>query len=353
MADELNNGDGSIDGAVGALNGIDFDALVPFDQAQQHQANASLNDEQPWLKQQRQTDGKFAKQPDPTLKTPPPNDKTTEHLGAKEEGAEEEGEVAGDVGEEWFELPPEKEGEAPRRIAAEEVFNGYQRSQELEEEIEELRRSSPPPEEWDSQIAQTVKERGALIQKMTVYRQMLTPPEPDVNLLNQEHPNYNPQQYHNQIVLAQRMREQLALVEREIGELSTAQENENRAIAAARMERERGKLRQIWPEVVGDAKKAAEVRDWIAREIGISPQELSGIVDARFYKLAKLAFTHHTSQKAQKAAIKVVRGKPKLVRSTARSSGDAGKQTQTNNAMQRLSRSGSIEDAASAIGGLL
>lgn len=348
--ESLNNGDGSIDGAVGALNGIDFDALVPFDQAQQQQANSNLNDEQPWLKQQRQPDGKF--KPQDELKGPPPNDKTTEHLGAKEEG-EEVVDSPDDGGEEWFELPPEKEGEAPRRIAAEEVFNGYQRSQELEEEIEELRRSSPPPEEWDSQIAQTVKERGALIQKMTVYRQMLTPPEPDVNMLNQEHPNYNPQQYHNQLVLAQRMREQLALVEREIGDLSTAQESENRALAAARMERERGKLRQIWPEVVGDAKKAAEVRDWIAREIGISPTELAGIVDARFYKLAKLAFTHHTSQKAQKAAIKVVRGKPKLVRSTARGGGDSGKQTTTNNAMQRLSRSGSIEDAANAIGGLL
>jgi hypothetical protein len=126
---------------------------------------------------------------------------------------------------------------------------------------------------------------------------------------------------------------------------------EQEALTAARRAREQSKLVQFWPEL-RDPAVQRQVRDDAAKYFGIDGGTLDSVMDARFYAILKTALDHVNGQKQRQQTIKVVRAKPKLVKGSARETASP-KAAQYQTGMRSLQRSGSIEDAADALGGLI
>lgn len=334
--------DGTIDSAVASMP--DFDDLVPFEQARDGQVPQRRD-------QNREPNGRFTAEEQAALdavrgrNAPPPGPKTRDAEAAEAKAAEDA--AASTPAEEFFELPPDEEGGEPKRIPATEVFEGYQKAQELQAELDDVRRTAPPPQEYDRQIYETVQARGKLMQELQIYARLLEPQQPNPEMIRTD-----PDGYYQHIQIAQQMSAQLNAIRQQFGQHQADQSREQEALTQARFARERGKLHDIWPEVLSNPQRAASVRDAAARHYGIDNQTFATTIDARFYAVLKDALAYRDGIKAQQTAVKVVRAKPKLVRATARS-GETGKQMAVNTAMQRAARSGSLEDAADVIGGLL
>ena len=256
---------------------------------------------------------------------------------------------AANTGDEWFEIPGDKEGDEPKRIKVDEVWQGYQEREQLREQIEKMQRVLPPPPQYDEQIYQTVQTRGRLVQELNVLMQANQPIEPDISLIDELSPRYNPGEYHRQVALQRDMAQRHhKLRERQAYEqhhLSQEQE----ALTAARRSREQSKLVEFWPEL-RDPVVQRQVRDDAARYFGIDGGTLDSVMDARFYAILKHALDNVNGQKQRQQAVKVVRAKPKVVRGSARDTN--GKQQQIASSMKRLQSTNSAEDAAEAFGAL-
>lgn len=261
---------------------------------------------------------------------------------------------ASEVNDEWFELPPEKDGEQPRRIKADEVWQGYQERERLRNELEEARRGQPPPEAYDQAIYQAAMERQQLSRQLQMYAAMLQPEQPDMELINEESPRYNPGLFQRQVAMAQQKSQQLARINQEIAQHEAMAKEQQAAVSSAQFAREQAKLHSFWPEI-RDPKEAVRVRDELLThygKYGVTPELIGSVHNSAFYALAKDALAYRRGLQAREAAVKVVRAKPKLVKGQARS-GDTTKATAFQSASRRLAQSNSIEDAADALGALL
>lgn len=261
---------------------------------------------------------------------------------------------ASEVNDEFFELPPEKDGEQPRRIKAEEVWQGYQERERLRAELEDARRGQPPPEAYDQAIYQAAVERQQLVRQLQMYAHMIRPEQPDMELINEESPRYNPGLYQRQMAMAQQRSQQLASIQQEIAQHEAIAREQQAAVGSAQFAREQAKLHSFWPEI-RDPKEAMRVRDDLVShygKYGITPELIGSIHNSAFYALAKDALAYRRSLQAREAAVKVVRAKPKLVKGQARA-GDTQKATAFQTASRRLAQTNSLEDAADALGALL
>lgn len=266
---------------------------------------------------------------------------------------EPEGETS-EIAEEWFEIPAEKDGEKPTRLKAEDVFKGYQETQRLRAELDEARRIQPMPEEYDNIIMSAVQQRAALMRTLQMYQARLQPVQPDFDLINEDSPKYNPGLYHRQAAAAQRMASEMQQLRDAMTEYESEQRAQMEALTQARVAREISKLHQFWPEV-RDKAVASRVRDDLVAhygKYGVTPELIASVHNAAFYALAKDALAYRQGLKAQEQAVKVVRAKPKMVRSTARDT-QAPTARRSQAAMARLKESGSLDDAADAMSGLL
>jgi len=265
-------------------------------------------------------------------------------------------EEASPVDDEFFEIEIEKDGKPVKeRLKASEVWERAQRAQQLEADIAEMRKGVPPPEEFDREMFKTVQVRGQLMQAMQTYAQMLTPREPDESLIDPESRNYDPALYNRQRAFARQQQEALNRIQSDYAQLQAQQNAETAAVDAAYRARERSKLGKIWPEVLTDSREAARVRDELDQyygQYGWSRAKLESITDSSAYAIIKDALAYRRGQKAKEAAVKVVRSKPKLVRGAARDVGSPATRRSAQG-LQRLQQSGSIEDAAAALDGLL
>lgn len=301
-----------------------------------------------------------ARQPrDPSTQQWRSPDETGRNAKSPKEAVEAEGddEPADEVStpdEEWFELAAEKEGEAPVRMKAMEVWQEAQEAKRLRTEMDDLRRNSIPPEQWDQSILQVAQARGNLMRQLQMQRAMLQPEQPNQDLLNPESPRYNPEQYYRQMTVAQHQQQRLSQIEQHYSTLEQEQQQQMEALTSAQKQREQAKLHSFWPEL-RDQKEAAKVRDDLVRhygKYGMSNELINSVSNSTFYALAKDALAYQRSLKARETAVRVVRAKPKLVKATARDT------TSPNNrraaaGMSRLQQSGSLEDATAALDGLI
>jgi hypothetical protein len=336
--------DGSLAGAVAAMADIDMDNLVSFDEAaNRNEGLPPPQDMQRAREQPRQPDGKFAQQKPGEGLIPNHN-----QAPAAEQAAVEE---LSDLDEQFFELPAEQEGGQPQRLSAREVFEGYRERETLRTELERARQVAPPPVEWDRQMYETVQTRSRLVGMLNTLAQTMMPPKPDINLLNEQSNQYSPGEYHRQVMAHQAAMEKVQHLENARAEQQQVLEQEQAALRNAARIREQAKLRDIWPEIRDPAVQRKVVADG-ARYYGLTTQDFEQTYDARMYALLKDALAYRDSLAQRQSAVKVVRSAPKLVKAQARNTQGRGQQTFATG-MQRLQRSGSVEDAADAIGGLL
>jgi hypothetical protein len=296
-----------------------------------------------WANQKRAEDGRFDKDKAKEAKPSPEADDTNAE-------AEEEEVEAATTDDEWFELPPEREGEAPRRIKAEEVWQGYQEREELREKIDQMQRTLPPPPQYDEEIYRTVQVRHHMMNELRTLMAVNQPIEPDMSLINQASNNYDPGEYHRQVTLQRDMVQRHNQLRERLDAEKQHVEQEQEVLTTARKAREQGKLVQFWPEL-RDPVVQRQVRDDAARYFGIDDGVFSSVIDARFYAVLRHALNDINGHKQRQQAVKVVRAKPKLVRGAARGSTNQ-KQQQFGSSMKRLQSSNSVEDAAEAFGAL-
>ena len=344
MPEDLNDHDGSLESAMAQMPDIEAVQLQSFEQVRdgvppkpQPLKPQALQPRDPqngqWTEHQKRLADEDAARA--ALAAKPP-------VEAVDDSAPEE---------EYFELPAEKEGDQPKRIKADEVWQGYQEREQLRRDLEEAKRGTPPPVEYDRAIYDTVRQRGDLMKMAQQYHAMMQPMQPNADLSNPASPNYNPEQFYRQTQMAREMEQQLHAVRQNMSALEQEQTRDQEALMQARLARERGKVRDIWPEI-GRESVARQVRDELDRYYGIDQQTLDTTIDARFYAMAKDALAYRHGLKAQSAAIKVVRSKPRLIKGSARDTANP-KQAQRDSAFARLQQSGSLEDAADAIGAIL
>lgn len=112
---------------------------------------------------------------------------------------------------------------------------------------------------------------------------------------------------------------------------------------------EREQLYKAWPEVK-TPETARKISADLKQNYGFSDQEIVNTTDHRMWLVVRDALEFRASKAKQAEAVKVVRGKPKLVKGAARSSTDS-KAAGRSQAMAKLSQTGSIHDAVQAVKG--
>lgn len=342
-----NANDGTIEGAAAAIP----DNLISFEEAVNREAGLGSPDEMAAIRERN------ARPRDPATQqfTKPQLVTDQQQIQQPVDQVQDQQQAplanASSVDEEMFELPPDREGEEPRRIPAREVFEGYQRAEQLAQELEQVRRVAPPPAEWDRQMYETVQVRSKLVQQLEMLERTMLPPAPDSNLINPSSPNYDPGTYHQQQQVYAQAQQRMQLVQQARAQEAQLLSQEREALSRAARAREQGKLIELWPEIRQPAVQRQVMAD-AARYYGIMEQDFSTIIDSRMYALLKDALAYRQSQSQRQAAVKVVRSVPKLVKAPARSSQTRSQQTVASG-MRRLVQSGSIDDAADVIGGLL
>lgn len=285
----------------------------------------------------RGTDGRFQKAE---------ADKDGDTGAEPEETGEEQDE---DYLEEEIEDPDTKQKKT-ERYKVSDVFQGFKRAKELEGELEKAKQSGPMPEHYESAVEETITERTKYVEALENWSLYNQPREPDVNLLNPASQNYNPEAYYQQKLALDETKANQAKVKAEIERVQKLNHEQTSKLQASRLMREQAKILEVWPELK-DKAVAQKVAADLEKHFGVDAETLKSVTDHRFYAMAKKALANVAAETAKKEAVKVVMGKPKLVRASARQQTDT-KAAQFQGAMGKLASSHSLEDAAAAIAAL-
>ncbi len=253
---------------------------------------------------------------------------------------------------EW-EVPASEEGKDPEthRVKASEVLAGYHRVQQLEGELANVRQTAPPPPDYDNAIQDALTHGQNYQRGLQVVAQFLQSPPPDKSLIDPNSASYNPDLYYQETQLAEERAAQFNTVAAELNRIEQENSQHMETLQRARFEREQRKLMEMWPELSEETHQR-DVTDSVSKFYGIDQETLNSVHDSRFYAVLKDALAYRKAQAKQSAAVKVVKAKPKLVKGKARSSQSASQRNRSK-AMERLQQTGSFDDAADALEGLL
>lgn len=293
----------------------------------------------------RDEGGRFAKQQQEA-------DEATE---AEAEQAEEaEATAAADDEGDVIELPPEKEGEQPKRVPLAELIERANKAEAIERELAEVKNKPlVTPEVFDRATLKAVEaaqQYGHRLQQWVAANEP-QPPHPAYGNPHSEH--YDPDRY------ARGMAEYRAQVERYNGALQelervgkeTAERQE--MLRLAEVNRHHATVREFWPELK-DEKVARKVQtDLITHfgKYGMSAELIGSITHPAFYALAQAALKGLQYEAVKEQAAKVVQAKPKLIKGQARQ--PVSSNPQRDAAVSRFSKTRSDADAIAALAQIL
>ncbi len=220
-------------------------------------------------------------------------------------------------------------------VPLEELKLGYMRDRDYRHKTQDLANRGWMLESMSSRVAATANGVAELIAAQI-------PDEPPVELRR-----HDPEAYQRQWALHQAGLEQLARV-MALGEGPAAVAAELQAAASEeRLEAENAKLLEAFPQTRHDGGRQAFFEDAFeaARELGFSDEEVREVVDHRLFKLAHYARLGLLAERARAKALQKVNAAPvSTPRMKARSQAQHQRR-ESREAMQRLSRTGSIRDA--------
>lgn len=247
-----------------------------------------------------------------------------------------------------FEFEPEAEGKEPTRRKLSELVTGFEKAATLEKEIETLRsQASSMPAEFTSGLQQIVQDRGRYLQSLEYVSKLFNPIEPDPNLANPNHPNYDPNSYWAAKEAHDRSKAAIAQIQQEYEAESSKQAEQQKILLNAYMAREREALFKAWPEAK-NPETAKKVSAELKNVYGFSDEEIKNTSDHRMFLVIRDALEFRASKAKEAEAVKVVRKLPKLVKGAARSTTDS-KAAGRSSAMAKLSQSGNIHDAVNVL----
>jgi hypothetical protein len=298
---------------------------------------------------ERESNGRF-KGPD---KTGAEADKVIDlKTGKPPEKAEEQAKPDVDDEDPEFEFEPEADGKEPTRRKLSDLVAGFEKAATLEKEVETLRsKATQVPAEYATGLQQIVEDRGRYMQALEYTAKLFKPVEPDPNLANPNHPNYDPNAYWAAKEAFDRSKMAIEAIRKEYEAEAAKQTEQQKLLLNAHLAREREALFKAWPEVKNQdtAKKVSEA---LKSAYGFTAQEIENTTDHRMFLVIRDAMEFRASKAKEAEAVKVVRKLPKLVKGAARSTTDS-KAAGRSQAMAKLSQTGSIHDAVAAIKGLI
>jgi hypothetical protein len=347
LEDNLQFSNGTLDGAALDIANIDLDTgetKPPRDDKGRFTARNAANDD---------VADDDAREPLANGHDPAPDDdEDDEPIAAQDDDAEP---AEGDDDQDWIELPGENEGDEPTRLALQDVVDGYNRSKELQTELENVKTAAPPPVDYEQQVDRMLgqyRELGKHIQDWQMANPVRPPAE---SMINPASPDYNPELYYAQLEHARSLHQQHQHAKQAL-EAAQAEEQQHMAeLERTRWAREEAKIFEAHPHLKAESERLKLAAD-LEAEYGIDVETLQSIRDSRAFNLMIDALAHRKSQKATDAdkakVAKAVRAKPKLVRQTKGRDSAKPQQRRAANAMKNLQRSGSLDDAADVIANL-
>lgn len=254
--------------------------------------------------------------------------------------------------EDYIELPPEEEGKEPTKLKLSEVIESHRKAQTLEQELGKLRAQPAMTPDVEQIVIQSQQARQTYIANAQQIMQLMQPRLPSQELLDEASPHYNPALYRQQLQQAEAMIQAKNQMKAEADRVSKEHADHEAELQRVRLARVAREVVEFAPEFK-DPKSVQKFYADVESAYGFKAAELDAIGDARVVRVLKDALAGRQSKAAAETVKKAVSAKPKLVRSAARQAPANGKRANLSNALERLSRTGSLDDGARAIEALL
>lgn len=225
--------------------------------------------------------------------------------------------------------------EGGEEVPLEELRLGYMRDRDYRNKTQDLANGRLALESMSSRVAATVNAVAELIAGEI-------PDEPPEELRL-----YDPQAYQRQWALHQAGLEQLARVMALGDEPAGIAAELRAAVTEEGLEAENAKLIEAFPQTGNEAGRQAFFADAFetARELGFSDEEVREVLDHRLFKLAHYARLGLKAERARAKVLQKVTAAPASVPRMKAKSQVQQRRQESREAMQRLSRTGSIRDA--------
>lgn len=225
-------------------------------------------------------------------------------------------------------------------VPADELVKGYQRQSDYTRKTQELAEQRKAQE---AEIAQAQQRYAQALQTVESFLQSQGPQPPDPSL--REH---NPIEYLTQMDAYRAHREQLQAAQSERAWLQQQQEQRQAEERKALVQQEEQRLLEVIPQWRNPdvaKKEKGEIAEFL-KTVGYSDQEISSVARSRDLLVARDAMKYRQLQAQKPKAIAKAKGKPKVAKpgTTQKTT------TDFSSARQRVKKTGSVDDAAKAIG---
>ncbi len=301
---------------------------------------------------------------DPDLKKPDPKrgeDGKFAKDGEAEDGEAETAEADGEdkpdaealaeTDEDFIEIPTE-EGKDPIRAPLSKVLELAAQAATYKEELAKAQQSGPLPEQIQQLVQITLVERQKYLDALDQWTAANKPVAPDYDLINPNSPKYDPGAYYEQAEAYRQRISQHRAAEAEREKVSKVNEEHAKVLRASEHIAARTALLKQWPEL-SDVTYAQQVQTDLQRLYGIDSKTLDQVLDPRFYLLARDALNSQKQKRAEATTAKIVKAKPKLIKGGARDAAPTSAKRSASKHMDRLSKTGSIDDATALIESLM
>ena len=284
---------------------------------------------------------------------------TSEEPTQAEDEADQEQEAAApsedapEDDDDWVEIPPENEGDEPTRYKLTELVEAKGQVETLRGELEAAKKEQPLPSQYEIAAQEMIAQReqyAQALQQWAAYNPVGN--GPDKEMLNPASSQYDPEGYYNALQAYELRQQQHEAAKQEYESMTKANQEEQAKLHRNAMLKARDEIKQFWPELA-TPQEAKRVREELGEHYGITDEILATMTNPIAWKVFKDAIAHRRGAPKQQQAVKAVRAKPKLVSAAARQQVKTNAQQKTAKARAKLAKSGSLDDAADALKGLI
>ncbi len=242
----------------------------------------------------------------------------------------------------YIEMDATEEGAEPERIKVDDALAAYRERDDLKQQLEQAKQAQPTPVDWDKQAVEHVQAMQQLddVIQQWQFANPINDPDPAMAL-------EDPEQYYALVQQANQLRQNHAQAQQAREHAQREAKQRQDQLDNVMWEREKAKIYENWPEMQQQGY-ALEVYKDVEAHYGIKPEVLEDVRTAQAWSVIKDALAHRKAQGQQKAVVKAVKSKPRLVKAKARD-GTNSKQRAQSQAQNRLAQTGSIADAADAL----
>jgi len=235
-------------------------------------------------------------------------------------------------------------------VPLDELLNGYSRTQDYTRKTQALAEERKAAQAEFEQVRAERTQYSQLLNQLQQQVEASTTAEPDWDRLRAE----DPIEFGAQWADHQRKQQQAYAIRAEQGRLAEIQQREQVAHVQETLSRERELLVQVIPEWKNPEKATAEKAAILefGQRVGFSKDELSQITDHRAVLALRKAYLYDKLM-ANKGQIKPVQKATAPVLRPGTAATAPKRTTQMARATQRLAKTGSVQDAASAFSLLL